>query len=144
MLPGMRVPSAEQKQSGMVHWLVSHSGARFGSKSTAVHKQIKHTISQNVSNNYLKSNKSTYCKRSRRIRPYSLVCHCRTIPFRYIHHCRKTIYPRGKLVRRFSGLATLCVALNMVRHSEKLKEKKNRKRVIYNVDNRNEIELNTD
>lgn len=35
MLPGMRVPSAEQKQSGKTHCVVSQSGARFGSVSTA-------------------------------------------------------------------------------------------------------------
>lgn len=35
MLPGIRVPSAEQKQSGNTHCVGSQSGARFGSKSTA-------------------------------------------------------------------------------------------------------------
>lgn len=35
ILPGMRVPSAEQKQSGKTHCVVSQSGARFGSVSTA-------------------------------------------------------------------------------------------------------------
>lgn len=43
MLPGIRVPSDEQKQSGIVHWLVSHSGARFGSKSTAIIDTHTHT-----------------------------------------------------------------------------------------------------
>lgn len=35
ILPGILVPSAEQKQSGKTHCVVSQSGARFGSKSTA-------------------------------------------------------------------------------------------------------------
>ena len=34
MLPGTRVPSGEQKQSGNWHWLRSQSGALFGSWST--------------------------------------------------------------------------------------------------------------
>lgn len=35
------MPSAEQKQSGIVHWFVSHSGARFGSVSTAIKIRIE-------------------------------------------------------------------------------------------------------
>ena len=33
-LPGILVPSAEQKQSGRTHWLRSHLGAALGSSST--------------------------------------------------------------------------------------------------------------
>jgi len=36
MAPGILVPSAEQKQSGSVHWFGSQSGALLGSVSTAV------------------------------------------------------------------------------------------------------------
>jgi hypothetical protein len=32
--PGTLVPSAEQKQSGRIHWAASHRGAAFGSSST--------------------------------------------------------------------------------------------------------------
>lgn len=35
MLPGILVPSAEQKQSGKTHWVGSQSGALLGSESTA-------------------------------------------------------------------------------------------------------------
>lgn len=41
IFPGILVPSAEQKQSGKAHCVGSHSGARFGSKSTAIIKQMK-------------------------------------------------------------------------------------------------------
>lgn len=39
MLPGILVPSAEQKQSGRTHWVGSQSGALLGSVSTPVIKK---------------------------------------------------------------------------------------------------------
>lgn len=63
MLPGIRVPSDEQKQSGIVHWLVSHSGARFGSKSTAIidthtREKNKMKISLRIERNSIKASES--------------------------------------------------------------------------------------
>lgn len=55
---------------------------------------------------------ATYCTHFRPIRLCSRAYHCRTALSRYTRHCRTAICPPGKLVRQFSNLATLCVALN--------------------------------
>lgn len=51
MAPGILVPSAEQKQSGRIHWFVSQSGALLGSVSTAVGGKagIKKFVSRGIS-----------------------------------------------------------------------------------------------
>ena len=54
----------------------------------------------------------TYCTSSHRIRLCSRVFHYRTIPFRYIHHFRTTIYRPDRQVRRFLGSAALFLVLN--------------------------------